>query len=107
MTTVTVHLYWSGFVAIVGGIGGLALIAWATDLFRRPSDLVEQLREAPAELVDVVPVDPASIDATRPEDIDVCRICHGEGAVVWQTDGEWDSEECYLCRGTGVLAGAA
>lgn len=59
----------------------------------------------------VIGPDPESLDATRPDDVDVCHACAGEGAVMVITgdpyDGGWDSVECCFCHGTGTLGGAA
>jgi hypothetical protein len=56
---------------------------------------------------DVVPVDPESLDATRPADIDVCIQCMGAGFVSLLIEDEWESEECWACDGTGQQRGAA
>lgn len=59
----------------------------------------------------VVSPDPESLDATRPDDLDCCPVCYGDGAIRIQVgdllDDEWDSTECYVCHGTGTLVGAA
>lgn len=56
------------------------------------------------------PPDPASLDATRPDDLDTCPICGGDGAVQVQTgdpySGAWDGEECWACAGTGTRGAA-
>jgi len=66
-----------------------------------------------ALIVPVVPVDvppdPQSLDATRPDDLDVCGICHGDRAVLVVVDpvtGEADAEECWGCAGTGIRGAA-
>lgn len=58
----------------------------------------------------VTPPDPTSLDATRPDDLDVCPACGGLGAVMVQTGdpypGAWDGVECWGCAGTGVRGDA-
>lgn len=58
----------------------------------------------------VVPPDPESLDATRPDDLDVCPNCGGDGAVPVQTNdpypGAWDGDECWACAGTGIRGAA-
>lgn len=53
----------------------------------------------------VISVDPESLDATRPVDVDVCPHCI-DGTVQVQTGdpypGAWDGEPCWACGGTGV-----
>lgn len=56
-----------------------------------------------------VPVDPESLDATRPDDLDVCPACRGDRAVLVAVDpvtGEADAEECWACAGTGIRGAA-
>jgi hypothetical protein len=58
---------------------------------------------------DTTPVDPESLDATRPADLDVCPVCHGDRAVLVAVDpvtGEADAEECSACAGTGQRGAA-
>ena len=56
----------------------------------------------------VVPIDPESLDATRPVDLDVCPVCEGDGGVqlVDGVTGEADAEACWSCGGTGVRGAA-
>lgn len=56
-----------------------------------------------------LPPDPASLDATRPVDLDVCGVCEGTGWFSWQSGwqpDEWDSVECWGCSGTGTRGAA-
>jgi hypothetical protein len=82
---------------------------------RRNHDAIRQVAERgpllavdepePAEVLD-----PESLEDSRPDDIDVCNVCSGEGAVMYQHDpylDEWDSVECWVCNGTGELGAAA
>jgi hypothetical protein len=65
--------------------------------------LVTAVVTAPVEPAVVIPVDPESLDATRPVDMDVCSVCGGLGGYpVPLPLGEWDGEECWACGGTGV-----
>lgn len=70
-----------------------------------PPPTVTEINGAP-----LMPVDPESLDATRPEDLDVCPECRGEGAIQVRTDdpypGAWDGEECWACSGTGERGAA-
>lgn len=56
------------------------------------------------------PPDPESLDATRPDDLDLCAVCRGDGAVQVQTGdpypGAWDGVECWACAGTGERGAA-
>lgn len=56
------------------------------------------------------PVDPESLEATRPADLDCCPVCEGDGAIAVQTGdpypGAWDGVECWSCGGTGVRGAA-
>lgn len=55
-----------------------------------------------------VPIDPESLDATRPVDLDVCPFCQGDRAIhlIDQVTGEADAEECSACAGTGIRGAA-
>lgn len=56
------------------------------------------------------PVDPDSLDATRPTDLDTCGVCMGDGAIQVPTGflyaQEFDAAECWACGGTGVRGAA-
>lgn len=71
----------------------------------RPMTAVATASEAVA-----IPLDPESLDATRPTDLDCCPICAGDGAVQVQSGdpypGAWDGEECWACAGTGTRGAA-
>jgi hypothetical protein len=54
----------------------------------------------------VVPLDPESLDATRPADIDACPACIDGAVLVPLGDGEYDAEACRACGGTGVRGAA-
>ena len=49
------------------------------------------------------PPDPQSLDATRPEDIDDCSMCMGEGLVDDMREGEPVDVLCWVCGGTGLV----
>lgn len=71
---------------------------------------VSALAIAPAVEPAPIPIDPESLDATRPADLDVCPVCAGDGAVQVQTgdpyEGAWDGVECWACDGTGIRGAA-
>lgn len=54
----------------------------------------------------VIPIDPESLDATRPDDVDACTVCIGAGYVTTFVDGEGQDDECWACQGT-TIRGAA
>jgi hypothetical protein len=58
-----------------------------------------QLLEQPD--VAVIPVDPESLDATRPDDLDVCPRCMGDGVVYAFYEGEPCDVTCPGCDGSG------
>lgn len=47
------------------------------------------------------PVDPESLDATRPVDLTDCDACHGVGLVVTYVEGDQADVRCGMCGGTG------
>lgn len=55
-------------------------------------------------------IDPQSLDATRPVDLDVCPVCEGDGGISWVSNdpypGATDGDVCWLCGGTGVRGAA-
>ena len=67
---------------------------------------------APAALSPVDPdsLDPESLDATRPVDVDCCGVCMGEGGIQVPTGflyaQEFNGEECWGCGGTGERGAA-
>lgn len=65
------------------------------------SVLTHPAYDAPVD-VEVLPLDPASLDATRPVDIDVCGECMGDRCIVTFDQGEGQSDECWACNGTGL-----
>lgn len=37
------------------------------------------------------------------DDTDFCRTCDGKGDIKeYSHDGRWVSEDCHMCRGTGL-----
>lgn len=58
----------------------------------------------PADVVDL-PLDPEDLDSTRPEDVDVCTWCHGQGLLP-AINEDHPERVCHQCHGTG-LRGAA
>lgn len=47
------------------------------------------------------PIDPESLDATRPVDLDVCTGCAGDGLVVVLLESDLVDRDCPRCGGTG------
>lgn len=69
-----------------------------------PSPTVAEINAAP-----FIPADPESLDATRPDDLDVCDVCQGSGEIQigWAGDPhEYDGEPCWGCAGTGQRGAA-
>jgi hypothetical protein len=50
---------------------------------------------------DVIPIDPESLDATRPADLDCCSRCMGDGVVYAFYEGEPCDITCPACEGSG------
>jgi hypothetical protein len=50
-------------------------------------------------------IDPESLEATRPVDLDVCLVCMGDGWLSHPTGflyaQEFNDEACWNCHGTG------
>lgn len=55
-------------------------------------------------------IDPESLDASRPDDIDACSVCDGLGGLSWVTNdpypGATDGDACWACGGTGQRGAA-
>ena len=68
-------------------------------LFRSPVEPAE-----PVEL-ELVPIDPEDLDATRPDDFDVCTWCIGQG-VIPLPGADGYERTCHQCHGTGKRGAA-
>ena len=55
-------------------------------------------------------IDPESLDATRPVDLDLCPVCEGLGGYTVAShdpfDDAGDGVECWACGGTGQRGAA-
>jgi phage/plasmid primase-like uncharacterized protein len=66
-----------------------------TTLLTRPAATVDHAEPA-------MPVDPESLDATRPVDLDDCPACGGEGCLIVDDGDPAGRGACWSCGGDGL-----